>query len=333
MAERSADAGAFEAALRTAEEELDQAQAAHAAAERTHAAVAVAQDLEVGADCPVCLRPVTTAAAPPDASRPDQARAAVDASVKAVRKARADRDQAAKAAAVAAGDLETTFKQGERIAAVLADASSESEVRALLEAIAVADQRVGKARAAARDARTAAAAAERQRAGLDEEERRARAALGSMRDSVVQLGAPAVDGGDLAAAWDALTAWATAQAGERARRLADARARRPERRGSISPRPSVQSGTMLATHGVDVVERGQGRGGRRRAQVNGRRARLDAGPGEPAEGGRARPRRSARTWKTSRSRRCSAGCCARRRSSAGCAARRSTRWCSRRRRR
>jgi exonuclease SbcC len=221
LAQRRAEQDSLEAALEAAEKKRDQAQAAYAAAERTHAAIAVAQDLHVGADCPVCLRPVTELPHHPVPADLVESRAAVDWSAKAVRKARADRDQAAKATAIAAGDLETTSRQAERIVAALADASSESEVRGLLEAIAVADQRVVKARAAARDARTAAAAAERNRTTLDAGERRAWATLRSVRDSVVQFGAPAIDGVELAAAWDTLAAWAREQEAERVRRLAD----------------------------------------------------------------------------------------------------------------
>jgi exonuclease SbcC len=124
---------------------------------------------------------------------------------------------------------------------------------ALLEAIAVADERVGKARVAARDARAAATAAERQRAGLDQEERRARAALGSVRDSVVQLGAPAVEGNDLASAWEALAAWAGQQAAARARRLADV----DQAAGAARVRVASAERAfrdMLAEHGIDVVE-------------------------------------------------------------------------------
>jgi len=258
LAERRAEQDRHEAGLKAAEGKFEQARAAYSAAERTHAAVAVAQHLVVGADCPVCLRPVTELprhSVPADLM---ESRAAVDWSADAVNKARAERDQAAKVAAVAAGELETTVKRAERIAAVLAsaalaDASSEPEVGALLGAIAVADERVGRARAAAREARSAATAAERERTGLGEEERRAWAALGSVRDSVVQLGAPAVDGSDLAAAWEALAAWAGRQAAERARGLADA----DEAAGAA--RVKVASAErafreMLAEHGIDVVE-------------------------------------------------------------------------------
>lgn len=253
LAERRAETDRLEAGLTAAEQEYERAKEARAMAERTHAAVAVAQHLVIGADCPVCLRPVTELPHHPVPSDLVESRAAVDWSARAVRKARADRDQAAKTTAVAAGDLETTAKQAERIAAVLADSSSESEVRALLEAITVADERIGKARVAARNARTAAAAAERERAGLDKDERRAWAALGSVRDSVVQLGAPATGERDLASAWEALAEWATAQAAERAKRLADVEEAAGAARVSVASAERALR-EMLAAHGVEIVE-------------------------------------------------------------------------------
>jgi exonuclease SbcC len=253
LGERRAEQDRLEAGLRAAEEKFERAQHAHSVAERTHAAVAIAQDLAVGADCPVCLRPVSELPHHPVPADLMESRAAVDWSAKEVRKARADRDQAAKATAVAGGDLETTSKQAERVAAALADAPSESEVGALLEAIVVADERVAKARVTARDARAAAAAAERERTGLDEDERRAWTALRSVRDAVVQLGAPAVDGHDLAAAWDALAAWAKAQAAERARRLADVEEAAGMAQVNVASAERAFR-AMLAEHGIDLVE-------------------------------------------------------------------------------
>jgi exonuclease SbcC len=253
LADRQAEQDAREGILQAAEAELDHARAACSAAERTHAAIAVAQDLAVGADCPVCLQPVTTLPHHPVPADLAGAREAVDAAGAAAIKARAGREQAAKAAAVAARDLETTSQQAERIAVLIADASSEPEIRALIEAIAVADERFGKARVAARDARAAAAVAERRRAGLDDEERRAWAALHSVRDSVVQLGAPVVDGSDLAAAWEALAGWAAGQSAERARRLADVDEAAGAARVKVASAERALR-EMLAASGIDVVE-------------------------------------------------------------------------------
>jgi exonuclease SbcC len=73
----------------------------------------------------------------------------------------------------------------------------------------------------ARTARQALAGAERERAALSEEERRAWGGLSAARDSVVHLGAPATTETDLAAAWDTLTRWARVSYEERRAGLPD----------------------------------------------------------------------------------------------------------------
>src|SRR5580658_9801170 len=251
--ERRAGLDAQEAALAAVELKLEQARQAHAAAEHHHAAVAVAADLQVGADCPVCLQRVTVLPRHPMPADLVESRAAVDWAVKAVKKTRAERDQAARATAMAAGEVEITGQQIERLAATLAQASGEPEVRGLLEAIVVADERIAKAQAAARDARSALAGAERDRASLDTEERRAWLSLATLRDSVVSLGAPATDGGDLAMAWDTLTAWAKEQEQERNRRLAEVdEAAGVARAQVVSAERALRE--LLAGHGVQVAD-------------------------------------------------------------------------------
>jgi DNA repair protein SbcC/Rad50 len=244
---------ALEAAFSDTERKLEQAQAEFSAAERAHAAIAVAQDLVVGADCPVCLQPV---AALPHHDLPTdlvESRAAVDWSAEALRKARADRDQAAKTAAVAHAAVATTSGQLEQLAEVLAGAASDAEVSGLLEAIAAADERVTRARAAARTVRSAFAAADTQRAGLGDEERRAWTDLHRMRDSIVRFGVPAVESTDLAAAWDALTGWAKDQEAQRTRRLGDVdEAAALARIAVISAERALRE--MLAAQQIEVAD-------------------------------------------------------------------------------
>jgi DNA repair protein SbcC/Rad50 len=244
---------ALEVAFSAAEHKLEHAQAEYSAAERAHAAVAIAQNLVVGADCPVCLQPVTALPHHPLPADLVEAKAAVDWSAEAVRKARAEADQAARAAAAADGTLAAGSRQLEELAELLVGAATEAEVAGLLEAIAVADERVARADAAARTARTAVAAADTRRAGLDEEERRAWTDLHRMRDSIVQLGVPAVQDGDLAAAWDALTGWAKDQEAHRTRRLGDVdEAAALARIAVVSAERAVRE--VLAEHGIDVVD-------------------------------------------------------------------------------
>jgi DNA repair protein SbcC/Rad50 len=114
--------------------------------------------------------------------------------------------------------VEGTKERLAKVSAILTGAPPEPDVEAALKKMAAADERLANARANAMAARAAAAVAERERANLDEEERRAWAALGTARDTVVHLGAPPADGNDLAAAWTALTRWATIQQKERDQR-------------------------------------------------------------------------------------------------------------------
>ncbi len=253
LARRQAGRDAADAALAAADQKLEQARAVFAAAERTHAAVVIAQDLVVGANCPVCLRPVTALPHHPVPADLVESRAAVDWAAEAVKKARAERDSAASEHAGAARDVRNTQEQAERVDAVLADAARESEVRGLLDAVAVADERLNRARAAARAARAAFVAAERQRAGLADEERRAWAALGSVRDSVVQLGAPAAAGSDLAAAWTSLTKWAQAEQAGRVQRLAEADEMAALARARLASAERELRET-LAEHGVEAAD-------------------------------------------------------------------------------
>ncbi|HET9896560.1 MAG TPA: SMC family ATPase [Streptosporangiaceae bacterium] len=251
LAERQAELKACEGVLAGAELKSAGAQAAYAAAERSHAALAVAQDLRVGEDCPVCLQPV--AALPHQVVPADvaEARAAVDWAAEAVKEARSARDGASRETAFAAAALDNTAKQLEKVAAVLADASGEAEVRSLLEAIAVADDRMARARGLVRSARSGLEAADKERAGLDKEERAARAALSAVRDSVVGLGAPSVEGADLVAAWDALTGWSKEQHVARQARLTEVREAyrlATEQRGKLEARLRG----LLAKHCVEV---------------------------------------------------------------------------------
>jgi exonuclease SbcC len=215
LAGTQADAEKLRSEFDAAERKLAGARDQMAAAERAHQAVALAQELKVGADCPVCLRKVT--ALPHHEVPADmlEAAAAADWASQAARQARAASDEAGQAAAVARRDRENVSKQLAENAAALAEAPAEDEIAATLREIALADQDLARARTAARAAWQALAAAEHGRATLTQDERRAWAGLSAARDSVVQLGAPATTETDLAAAWDALTLWARARYDER----------------------------------------------------------------------------------------------------------------------
>ncbi len=253
LTQARATADAAEKGLASAEGKLEHARAAHAGAERQHAAVAVAQDLRVGQDCPVCLRPVAELPHHPVPADLVESKAAADWAAKAVRKARAELDQAANASAAGGAEVQAIDRQIDRVAGVLAGATSQAETSELLEAIEVADERQAKANSAARSARSAATSAERKRADLDAEEKDAWTALGRVRDSVIQLGVPEIEENDLAAAWQALVEWAKAEYRERSRRLADADAAAEAARGQVGS-AERELRELLASHAIDVTD-------------------------------------------------------------------------------
>jgi DNA repair protein SbcC/Rad50 len=207
--------------LEAAERKLATARAVLAAAERQHAAVELAEELRIGADCPVCQRPVT--ALPHHEVPADllEAKASADWASQAVAQARSASDQAGQATAVARRDVDELTRRLAEVTATLASAPAEDDVNAALAAIAQAEQALAEARRSARAARQALAAAEQQRTSLTQEERRAWAAFSAARDSVVQIGAPAATDAGLAAAWESLTRWARARHDERRATLPD----------------------------------------------------------------------------------------------------------------
>jgi DNA repair protein SbcC/Rad50 len=214
-----ADAQAAEEALadkvQAAERDAALAQDTLTAARRANAAGALAETLNVGDDCPVCLRPVT--ALPHHAAAADlsQARAASEAAAREHKRLLRAHGDAARVTAGARSTAQATGRQLAEVEAALRDSPGEAEVARQLMLIARADQALDSARRDAAARRAGVAAAERERAALVSDEKRAWAALHRSRDAVVGLGAPEVDAADLAAAWAALAAWAAAQRDER----------------------------------------------------------------------------------------------------------------------
>src|SRR5262249_18096894 len=122
------------------------------------------------------------------------------------------------AATRASSTVDGTREQIQKLSATLTGATSEADVLATLEAIVRTDTDLGQAHHKAQAARAAMTEAEEARSSLSDEEGQARAALATTRDSVVQLGAPAIEGADLATAWDRLAGWAQAQHTQRSQR-------------------------------------------------------------------------------------------------------------------
>ncbi|HEY2312150.1 MAG TPA: SMC family ATPase [Streptosporangiaceae bacterium] len=206
------------AELQAADLAVSVAQDAVDAAQRAHAAAGLAETLHVGDDCPVCRQQVATLPprqAPADLSA---ARMTLETTTKAQRQARTAHQDAAKDAAAASSALATTQARLDKAALVMADAPSEVSLTRLLDSIAAADDALGKARTQAAARQTELAAAERSRDSLAAAEQRAWAQLSSTRDTLVVFGAPAIATGagqDLAAAWATLGDWAAGETGAR----------------------------------------------------------------------------------------------------------------------
>jgi exonuclease SbcC len=203
------------AELQAADLEVTVAQEALEAAQRAHAAAGLAETLHVGDDCPVCRQRVATL--PPQQAPADlsAARTTLDAAMKAQRQARTTQQEAAKTTVAASSALAATQARLDKAALVMAAAPSEDSVMRVLESIAAADDALSKARTQAAARQTELTAAERSRDSLAAEERRAWAQLSSMRDTLVGLGAPEIAvgaGNDLAAAWTMLRGWAANEA-------------------------------------------------------------------------------------------------------------------------
>ena len=215
LAEKEAARDSRSEALQAAEGEVRQAREDRAQAERSHAAVALAEGLQVGEDCPVCLQPVTTLPHHPAPAELARTQEAVESAERQLLSERNAYEKAASAATRASSAVDGSREQTAKLSATLTEAPGEADVLASLEAIARTDTDLSQARQKAQAARAAVTQAEKARTFLGEEEDRARAGLARTRDSVVQLGAPAIEGADLATAWDTLTGWAQAQHAER----------------------------------------------------------------------------------------------------------------------
>jgi DNA repair protein SbcC/Rad50 len=222
------------------------------AARRAHAAAGLAETLHVGDDCPVCRQKIETLPAHVSPADISAAQTALESATKSQRAASTAHQEASKCAASAASALRATQARLDKAAEVMADAPAEAALTRQLEAIATADETVATTRAAATASQTELAAAEKAREALQADEQRAWAALGTARDKLVALGAPAVAAGagqDLAAAWATLAGWAAAEAASRTGGLAQlekAAARAQQQFDSAA----VALAQLLAEHGV-----------------------------------------------------------------------------------
>jgi exonuclease SbcC len=238
--------------LQAARLAAEQALAARDAAQQANLAYMLAELLEPGQECPVCLQPVTELPHHPVPPGVEEARAAADAADAALERARKADAAAGRDAAAARARVERSQEQLDQVAGSLAGAMGEPEVGRVLARITEADERVRAARDEARARGKAAAAAESERAALAGKEQSAWEGLRRSRDSVVALGAPAVTERDLAAAWSALAEWAGAQQAAYAGRLSELEASAAALRSQVGAARSGLLG-LLAEHGVSGV--------------------------------------------------------------------------------
>jgi exonuclease SbcC len=273
LAERREHAAKLAAELAAADLAAAAAQQRVDAAQRAHAAAGLAQTLHVGDDCPVCRQRVQTlpeSAPPADLTA---ATAARDRTLAAQRSARTAHAEADKSAATAESDLTGTQRRLDKAAEVMSGIPAEADLIGQLDAIAGAEAAAGGARAEATARQHELAAAEQSRAALETAEQRAWAALSQARDKLVGLGAPAVAAGagqDLAAAWAALTDWASGEATRRDAALPELEAAATGLRQQAAD-AAAALGQLLAEHDVtaDPLSRAP-------AAVAEQRARADA---------------------------------------------------------
>ncbi len=238
--------------LDAARREATQADAAREAADKTHAAYALAETLQVGEPCPVCLQPLSALPHHPTPPGLDQARTAAKAAEKKLTLAHQAYAKASASVAAADATAQSTREQLETVQAALAGAPAEAEVADTLAAIEKADEALRAEREAVRARTRELAAAEKQRAALAGEESAAWADLQHARDTVVSLGAPAVAESDLAAAWQALAAWAAQQHAARSGQLVSLKADAAALHDGFSADVGALT-SLLEDHGVSGV--------------------------------------------------------------------------------
>jgi len=240
--------------LEATDHEASHARAAVDAARQAHAAYDLAETLQPGQPCPVCLQPVTKLplhAHPPGLQ---QAQATADAAEKKLGQARSAHEKASKDVAAVAAVADSTRQRLASAAAALASAPGEAEVASILDAVITADEVLREAREQSRARLRDLTVAEKDRDALAGDEQSAWDALRQARDTVVSLGVPAVREGDLAQAWEALATWAAWQRDDRGTRLTelDAFAVALQQQVTVDTAALLD---LLSQHGVtDVIE-------------------------------------------------------------------------------
>ena len=179
--------------------------------DREHRAAALAVDLHEGEPCPVChqtvgVLPHHDVSADVDAARKTAEKARKTASDATKKHAAAGKQTAATMTAVTSAEQQLTA-----LTTQLDGAPPPTDLAETIKNREAADKALTAARQATRTARTQLTAATAARVALAETEQRAWTALRASRDQFVAAQAPAVEGNDLAAAWQTLVHWAATQ--------------------------------------------------------------------------------------------------------------------------
>jgi exonuclease SbcC len=252
----SSDADAAEEALAdalaAAEQALTTAEDDGKRIDREHRAAALAVDLHEGDPCPVCHQPVGSLPHHDTSADVGAARAAVETARKAVAAAGKKHTAAGRTAAAASAAVTSAEQQFTLLTRQLDGAPSTTELAETVRNREAADAALTKARTVARQARAAAKAATDERVALVETEQRAWSELRASRDLFVAANAPAVEGKDLAAAWQTLVDWAAAQ-----RDLLTGQAAELERAETDLREQGTAAATalteLLAQHGIELT--------------------------------------------------------------------------------
>jgi exonuclease SbcC len=186
----------------------------------TNSAALLRPHLAVGDACPVCEQTVATLPKPKRVSKLAAAEKAVAAAETKEQQARAAESRAAGALATAAAQLTAATERVSRLESALDGLPTDAaSIQESLTALDTLDAKAQAASEAVQRARTRLAAAQAGVRQIDTDAAEIRASLQVSRDPLVQLGAPAVDGGQLLLAWTRLTDWAAGEATARRRAL------------------------------------------------------------------------------------------------------------------
>lgn len=234
---------ATERALATAENDVKRI-------DREHRAAALAVDLRVGEPCPVCHQPVGTLPHHDTSADVDAARGTAETARKALAATGKKHTAAGRVAAAALAAVTSAEQQLTLLTQQLDGAPQPTELAATIQHREAADRTLTTARTTTRQARTDAKTATDERLALVETEQRAWSQLRASRDRFVAANAPAVEGTDLAAAWQTLVDWAatqrdllTGQAAELERAEADLREQGTAAATALT--------ALLAQHGIE----------------------------------------------------------------------------------